>query len=160
MPINKKEDAKKKIFSALAVAFFGFILLNITFFLLFLYHKLIDSITQASIQPDMNMAFDWYPLAKYLGFLIIIGTMTYKVFRSKLKTIYKAIYLTVPLAVMYATTGMYLHRWPVAVYTIGTISTAGILYWFYRTKQPWIYHYTLILMATVMFLITVLGVEI
>jgi hypothetical protein len=68
--------------------------------------------------------------------------------------------MTVPLAVVFATLGIFLYRWPVAAYSIGSLLGIGVLYYFYRTKQPWLYYYTVILIGITMLLVGLLGVEI
>ena len=94
------------------------------------------------------------------SFVVIIGIISWFVFKSKLKEIYKAIYMTVPLAVVFVTIGIFLFQWPIAVYLLGTLFGIGALYYFYRTKQHWIYYYTLILVGLTLAIFTLLGGEI
>jgi len=93
-------------------------------------------------------------------FVGVIGVISWFVFRSKLGVLYKAIFMTVPLAVVFATLGIFLYRWPIAAYSLGGLFAIGVLYYFYRTKQPWLYYYTVILIGITMLLVGLLGVEI
>jgi hypothetical protein len=68
--------------------------------------------------------------------------------------------MTVPTAVALATIGIFLYRWPVVAFSTGGLFSVGVLCSFYRTKQPWIYYYTVILVATTLAIMTFLGVEI
>jgi len=68
--------------------------------------------------------------------------------------------MTVPLAVVFVTFGMFLYRWPVAAYTLGSLFSISVLYYFYHTKQPWLYYYTVILVSLTLLLAGLLGVEI
>jgi hypothetical protein len=106
------------------------------------------------------MAWHWFPPAKHVMFVVIIGLISWPILRSKLGTLYKAIYLTVPLAVILVTIGMFLYRWPVVVYLVGGFITIGILYYLYRTRQPWLYYYTVVLVALTLMIFTLLGGEI
>lgn len=146
--------------SAIGVAGFGFILLNLAFMLDFFFQSAviwcIDLFTSAN--PPMDWA--WFPPIMHIAFIILIGLLSWFVFRSKLGVLYKATYMTVPLAVVLVTIGMFLYRWPIAAYSLGSLFTIAVLYYFYRTKQPWLYYYTLILIGLVMLIVGLLGVEI
>ena len=150
----------KNIFSALAVAVFGFILLNITFLFDALYQGILRGLIGLFVPLNLDMNLYWFPPLMHISFVVIIGLISWFIFKSKLKLIYKAIFMTVPLAVVFATIGMFLYKWIWAVYLLGILFGAGVLYYLYRTKQPWIYYYTLILISLLMFLVALLGVEI
>jgi len=149
-----KNKTVRTILSALAVAFFGFILLNLTFLFDFFYQSLVRGFVSLFIPLNPNADL------MHISFVLIIGLISWFVFKSKLKTIYKAIYMTVPLAVVFATIGMFLYPWPIASYSLGIFFAFCVLYYLYRTKQPWVYYYTLILMSFAMLLVALLGVEI
>ena len=155
-----KKPIVKNVLSAVAVAIFGFILLNLTFIFDFLIQSLVDSVIKLFTPADINMDWSWFPPVKHAVFVVIIGLISWFVFRSKLGMFYKAIYMTVPLAVVFVTLGMFLYHWPIAAYSLGGLFGIGVLYYFYRTKQPWLYYYTVILIGLVMLLVGLLGVEI
>ncbi len=155
-----KNQVSKNILSAVAVMAFGFILLNITFIFDALYQGLVRGIAGLFMpfNPESNMY--WFPLLMHGSFVVIIGIISWFIFKSKLNVIYKAIYLTVPLAVVFVTIGMFLYRWPIASYSLGILFGAGVLYYLYRTKQPWIYYFTLIFISFLMLIVALLGIEI
>jgi len=157
-----KNPIVKNILSAVAVAGFGFILLGLTFFFDFLFQSLIVGFIKLFIPVSVNpeMDYQWLPPMMQALFVVVIGLISWPIFRSKLGVLYKAIYMTAPTAVALATIGIFLYRWPVAVYSLGSLFGIGILCYFYRTKQPWLYYYTLILVGLVMLLVGLLGVEI
>ena len=155
-----KNPNVKHIVPAVAVAVFGFILLNIAFLFDFLIHNLVAGIIRLFIQVNPAMDYYWYPPAMHVLFVVIIGLISWLMFRSKLRTLYKAIYMTVPLAVVFVTFGMFLYRWPIAAYTLGSLFSISVLYYFYRTKQPWLYYYTVILVSLTLLLAGLMGVEI
>jgi len=155
-----KNNVNKNILMAVVVVCFGFILLNLAF--------IFDSLFQSSVIGFINLFtpvnfetnFQWLPPIMHCLFIVIIGIISWLVFRSKLGTLYKAIYLTVPLVVVFATLGMFLGRWPIAAYTIGCLLSLGVFYFFYHTKQPWLYYFTVTLISLVMLLVGLFGVEI
>lgn len=155
-----KNPYVKNVLSALAVTVFGFILLNLAFLFDFIYQSLVDYIVKLFTSADINMDWVWYPPFKHVIFIMIIGLITWAIFRTKWPTLIKAIYLTVPLAVVLATCGMFLYRWPPLALVVGGLFSVGVLVYFYRTKQSWLYFYTLILISLVMLMVTILGVEI
>lgn len=155
-----KNPIVKKILSAIAVAGFGFVLLNLTFMFDFLFQSLVLGFIKLFTPTDLMMTHNWFPPMMHILFMFIIGLISWFIFRSKLRVLYKAIYMTVPLAVIFVTLGMFLYRWPPVAYLLGSLFGIGVLYYFYRTKQPWLYYYTLILIGLAMLLVGLLGVEI
>lgn len=68
--------------------------------------------------------------------------------------------MTVPLAVVLISLGIFFYRWPVVVYLSGGLFSISVLYYFHRTRQPWLYYYTLILVNITLAIFTLLGGEI
>lgn len=157
-----KNPIVKNILSVLAVAGFGFVLLGLTFLFDFLFQSLIVGFIKLFIPVSVNpeMDYHWLPPMIQVLFMVVIGLISWFIFRSKLGVLYKAIYMTVPTAVALATIGIFLYRWPVVAFSMGGLFSVGVLYSFYRTKQPWIYYYTVILVATTLAIMTFVGVEI
>lgn len=146
----------KNILSALAVAVFGFVLLNLTFLLNFLLFQFINLF----VSHEFMSAYQWFPMLRHALFLVIIILISWPIFRSKLGTLYKAIYLTVPLAVILVSIGIFLYPWPVVPYLVGGLFTIGVLFYLYRTRQPWLYYYTVLLVALTLMIFTLFGGEI
>lgn len=150
----------KNTLSALAVAMGGFILLTLTFLCDALYQNGIIGLVRLFTPVDLFMDRSWMPPVLHAGFVLLIGLLTWRVFQSKLRVLYKAIYLTVPAAVVLATVGMTLYQWPLLSYTVGTLLCISTLYYFHRTQQPWLYTYTVLLVGVAMALFTLTGGEI
>jgi len=155
-----KNPFVKNILSAIAVAGFGFILLNLAFIFDFLFTSLVLGLIKIFTPVDLMMTYGWFPPIMHGLYMIIIGLISWRIFKSKLRVLYKAIYLTVPTAAALVTVGMFLYRWPLVAFLTGGLLSAGVLYSFYRTKQPWLYYYTVILIAVILGIMGVLGVEI
>jgi hypothetical protein len=162
---NKKPLIKnpilKGILSAVAIVVIGFILLNLTFLFDFIYQTIIRAIIRLFISYDeMDMNFRFIPPLMHLSFAVLICIISYFIFKSKLKTIYKAIYSTVPLAVIYATIGIFLYQWQIAVYLLGFLFSAGVLYYLYKTKQPWMFYFSWAYIIILMLIVMMFQIEI
>jgi hypothetical protein len=155
-----KNPIIKNILSAVAVAVFGFILLNLTFLSDAIFQNTIRWIIRLFIPLTTNTDLYWFPPLLHASFVVVIGIISWLVFRSKLRVIYKAIYMTVPLAVVLATLGIFFYRWPLAAYSLGSVFGISVLYYLYRTKQPWLYYYTVVLVGLTMAIFTLSGGEI
>ena len=95
-----------------------------------------------------------------VGGVVLIGLISWYVFCSKLCTICKAIYLVVPMATVLVTIGIFTYHWPALSISLGVVFTISVLWDLYRTKQPWIYYYSVIAMALTMLMVVIMGVEI
>ena len=155
-----KKPLVKNILSAVAVAVFGFILLNLTFLFDFLFQSVVIWFIQLFTSANPPMDWHWFPPLMHLAFVALIGLISWVVFRSKIKVLFKAIYLTVPTAVVLATLGIFFYQWPVVPFVLGFLSVAAVLFYFYRTKQPWLYCFSVILVSLVLAIFTLLGGEI
>jgi len=150
------------ILAVIAVPIFGFVLLGLTFLFDFLFQsalrRLLGFLVPLGPEPEMNLG--WLPPLQHLSFAVVIILISWLVLRLKIKTIFKAIWLTVPLAIIFATIGIFLYHWPIAVYSLSGLFLIGILCYLYRTKRPWIYYYAAILVAAVLAVFTLMGGEI
>jgi hypothetical protein len=156
-----KNQTTKNILSAVAVAGFGFVLLNLAFIIDFLFQSAILAFFRLFIIPDDSLnSIGWIPPTIHFTFVLLVGVVSWFVFRSKLRVLFKAIFMTVPTAVVLVTIGMSLYRWPIASYSVGVAATGIVLYWFHRTKQPWLYSYAVILVSFTLFFFTLSGGEI
>ena len=139
---------------------FGFILLNLTFLFDAIYQGLLMGFVSIFIPFNPETNIFWLPQLFHGSVIIIISIISWFVFKSNLKSFYKATYMTVPLAVVYATIGIFFYQWQLIVYLLGTLFSLFILYYLYKNKQSWIYYYTLILITFTMFMVFFLRVEI
>lgn len=150
----------KNVLYAVAVAVFGFILLNLTFLFDFLFQSIIDRIIGVFIPIDEYMTWPWFPSVKHFMFVIVILLISWFIFKSKIRDIYKATFLTVPSAVILVTVGIFFYQLPVIVYLVSSLLITGILYYFYYNKKPWLYYYAVILVALALIIMTLTGAEI
>lgn len=151
-----KNSYLKNVLTVLLVAFAGFILLNLTFLLYALSVTLADRF----LPVDFGATHRWFGPLTLSIFIVIIALISWLVLKSKLNKIYKATYLTVPLAVVFMVIGIILYRWPVFAYGINALIFGAVLVYLYKTKKPWLYYYTVILIALVLLIFTLSGGQI
>lgn len=157
-----KNPIVKNILSALAVAGFGFVLLGLTFLFDFLFQSLIVGFIKLFIPVSVNPEMDyyWFPQMMHALFVILMAVVSWFIFRTKWPVLIKAIYLPVPVAVVLVTVGIFTYQIPYLSYTLGTILTLVTLFYFWRTKQPWLYYIGIIYVAICLLIMGMTGAEI
>jgi hypothetical protein len=156
MAEKKRPGWWKRILYALLIAIAGFILLNITFILYALFFNLF----RLFLPNELPVEYRWLLILRHLLFMVIIGLISWPVLLSRIKPIFKAIYLMVPLATVFVTTGILLYEWPVLAYIISILIISGLLLYLWCTHRPWFYHYAVILVATGLLVFNLMGGEI
>lgn len=155
-----KNPIIKNILSALIVSASGFILWNITFLVDFLFQSIIRGIFGLFVKVGPDSTLYWYPITMHGLFVVFIGLISWPILRSKMRVLFKAIYLTVPLVVVLVTLGIFFYRWPPVPYILGGLFTIGILYYLYRTKKHWLYYFAVLFTSLVLLIAALTGVEI
>jgi len=146
----------KNILSALVVAAAGFVLLNLTFLFYALVFQFFDIFARGNPGPIPQ----WIPAARAIIFMAIIALISWLVFRSKLPVLVKATFMTVPTATVLVFVGMFTYPSAFLPYLIGGLLVAGVLFYFYRTHKPWLYFYSVLLVALTLMIFTLMGGEI
>jgi hypothetical protein len=109
---------------------------------------------------ELYTSYKWFAPVKNLLFLSLMLVLSLFVFKSKLKPLYKAIYMTAPLTVIFMNIGMFSYQLPIVTYSLGVLFFSCVLYYLFKTKKPWIYYYSLLFVSFVMLLVMLLGIEI
>ncbi len=148
----------RHVLAALAVAVFGFLLANVTFLLYFMFLSLIGLAVPDRVVGDRG--WRWFPTLEHMLFLGVLLLVSWPILRSRLRPLFKAIYITQPATWAFATTGMVLNRWPAAVYAVGALILIGAFVYFRRARVSWLYYYAVGVVAAALVAITTLGVEI
>jgi len=146
----------KNALSALAVAVLGFVLLNLAFILFALFTRAILLFLPA----DFAGTSRWFMPLMLIIFVFIIALVSWLIFKSGLGEIYKAVYLTMPSAVIFVAISILLYRQPAAAYGVNALVLGAIIVYLYETKKPWLYYYAVVLVATVLLITALLGVDI
>lgn len=156
-----KNQIVKNILSMVAVAGFGFVLLNLTFLFDYFFQALISFLIKFFVPVEwLYKNTFWFPSVMHGLFMVVIGLISWRIFKSKLKVLFKATFLVVPVAVILVTFGIFFYQWPIIPQLLGGLFSFGLLYYFYRSKQPWIYYYAVILISLVLLIGGILGMEI
>lgn len=153
-----KKPWVKNILSVIAVVVGGMILLNLTFMFDYGFQSLLKFIFYRN--TDLIMTVPWLPGLQHGLFVVLIGFISWLIFRTKWPTLVKAIYLPVPTAVVLATVGISTYQWPWLSYGLGGLIVITTLYYFFRTKQPWLYYFAVILVAIALLIMGITGQEI
>lgn len=157
---NMKKTTLKNILSLIIIPIAGFILLSITFVINAVFQGTLRRFLVIFIDfnPDMNLP--WIPGIMRILFVVFILVISFFVLRTKMKSIFKAIFLTVPTATVLVTMGIFFYQIPIISYIIGFVMVSGVIYYFYKTKQPWLYYYSVILISLTLAIYTATGGEI
>lgn len=144
--------AVKNALHALFVAVAGFALLNAAFaFVGFLAFLL------GFVLPRGDLRVAWLAIGAYLA---VLALLSWLVARSRMRTLYKATFLTVPTASVLAILGALLYPWPWAAWGAGALVSGGLVAYVLATRRPWLYAYAVALVALVMAGMMLLGVEV
>lgn len=158
MKITK--DLKNNLLIALAIVLFGYLFLNAAFTVFSLFIFSVNGLIGLFSKFDLIANISWSMPVMLSIFAVIIYFVSRLVFKSKLPTTYKAIYLYLPVALVLALIGISLYRWPIAVFAASIPLVLAILYYFYKTKQPWKYYFSVISISLILLVMMLLGVDI
>ena len=150
----KLKPYQKNILTALVIIIGGFALFNIAF--------LLAALVINATMRVLGMAQHEAPsMVGRVLFLILIILSSWFVFRSKLKDLIKATFLTMPLMVVLVMAGISLYqqaRWMVG--GIGAVIIFAVLYYLYKKKLSWLYYFSTLYVAIVALCVMLFNVEI
>jgi len=151
-----KNPIIKNILSAVAVVGFGFVLLNLTF----IFFAAVGFLITFLVPGGLEAVQSWIGPVSFAVSTLFIAIFSWLIFRSGWPTLVKAIYMTVPTAVVLVLDGILFYRWPIIANSIGTLLVLATLYFFYRTEQPWLYFFSVILVSLALLIMGLSGTEI
>lgn len=131
----KLKPWQKNALSALTIVLGGFVLFNLAF--------LLASFVIISSMRIMGMPQDAAPpfLSKVL-YLILILLISFGIFKSKLNTLVKATFLTMPLMVLHVLIGLTLYpQSQLLIALIGALILIAVLFYLYKRKLSWQYYF-------------------
>jgi hypothetical protein len=144
----------KNILSSFVIMLGGFILFNVAFLLA----AFVISTSQRIIGMPQNAAPNLLSRALYLVLIFIISWF---VLKSKLYTLAKATYLTMPLMVVLVMLGLLLYQQPKSLIAIiGALIISVILLYLYKKKLPWQYYFAALYVAVLGLCIMLFNIEI
>jgi len=149
-----KNPCVKNILSALAVATLGYILVIFTVFIgQNQWHDLLARIVNifipidfrsTPVPPDVPNPHPWFNWMVQISWVVLIGLIFWVLFRSKIGNLLKAAFIPVPLVIYESILASHIEN-RVFLLIVRMLILIGILFYLYRTKQPWLYHYSVIL---------------
>lgn len=144
----------------LAVVGGGFILLQLTFVAAALFSFATRGVAGLFVRMDENLQLFWLPPLLHILFAVLILLLSWKILSFRIPSIYKAIYLPVPVATVLVTLGLLLFQWPIVTYSVGTVVVLITLYFLYRGRAPWLYYFSVIFFSAVLAIFTAMGGDI
>lgn len=152
-----KNPILKNILSILAVLIFGSILLNLTFIFYALIHSFYNKIIPFKQNEGPMPAFF---ILRPITLFVILTIISWFVFRSKSTTLCKAIFATVPVAVILVFIGINLYQQPILAYSLGALFSFAILIYLYFAKKSWLYYVSVLFVSIALLIMGILGVDI
>ncbi len=135
---------QKNVLSTVFIIFVGFIFFNLAFMLAAL---IINVIMKIMGTPE-NSAPHFISWVIYFMLIILISVL---VLKSKINTLFKAAFLTMPLMIIVVLIGMTFYQTKLIVTMIGAAFIGSVALFLYKKKLPWQYY-----VATLY--VTVLGI--
>lgn len=151
-----KNPILKNALSALAVLVSIPILLT----LIFLFYALIFNFYDRIITGSQNAGPNPYFILRPITLFVILAVLAWFIFRSKLATLYKAIYTTVPVATILAFIAIYFNGRPVLIYSLGALFSIGVLVYLFFKKKSWLYYFSVIAVSITLLVVGLSGMEI
>jgi hypothetical protein len=151
-----KNSNLKKVLSALAIL----VSIPILFTLIFLFYALIFNFYDWVIPWSQNAGLNPYHILRPMTLFVVLAVLAWFIFRSKLATLYKAIYTTVPVGAVLAFIAIDFNSRPVLLYSLGALFALAVLAYLFFTKKPWLYYFSVISVSVVLLMVKLLGVEV
>ena len=149
---------QKDVLSALSIVAGGFILFNIAFMLaagIINGLNWILSLFAGNKDFAVNMRFGMYLFA------IIVLIISWFIFKSKLPTLVKAIYLPMPLMVLLIMEAIHLFELPKWVpISVGSVIIGAVLLYLYKKKLSWLYYFATLYTGVLALCIAIFNIEI
>ena len=154
----KLKTWQKNVLLAAAVAAGGFLMWNVAFMFaagVINGFNWLVRLFAGNKDFAMNIMFGGYL------FVLIVLVISWVIFKSKLPTLAKAIYLTMPLMVLLIFQGIQLFEQPQWIpITIGVIMVGLVLLYLYKKKLSWLYYFATLYTGAMALYVILAGIEI
>lgn len=139
----------------LAVPILGLFLLNLAFVGNYLIQRAVGLLISLFVPGTGGIS-----LAAHIIFTLLVAAGSWLVYRASLPDLVKAVWSVLPMAILLVYEGIFLYRWPVLVYAVGTLTFGAVLIYLYKTKRPWIYYYAVTFPAAALLIMGIMGTDI
>lgn len=144
----------KNILSMLTIMIGGFILFNAAFLLA--AFVIINSMKIMGMSENAAPPFTGKVL-----YLILIFLISFGILKSKLNTLIKATYFTMPLMVVIVMVGiLFYQQTKLFVIAIGALIIGSVLLYLYKKKLPWQYYFATLYVAVLGICIVAFNIQI
>lgn len=150
---------QKNVLSALAIMIGGFVLFNVAFMMAALVNKTTFFLLSLLIR-ETDSGFEQWFFLWHIFFLVIVLVLSFLILRLPVHDLIKAIYFTMPLAVVITEISVQLYPMQVLVYAVNALVIAGVLAFLILKKKSWLYFYATGFVAVVMLVVGILGIDI
>ena len=154
----KLKPWQKNIIYMLVIIGVGFILFNLAFILAGLVNMAYNKVIMKFVNDIDNARM--IPFLWHYVYIIFVLLLSWFVLTRPLNDLAKATYFTMPLIVVLTEVGVQFYRWPVLVWTIGTIIVGAVLLYLYKTKRSWLYYFATFYVACVELFVMLFGIDI
>lgn len=150
----KLKNWHKNVLSSFVIILGGFVLFNVAF----LFAAFVINTSQGIMGMPQNAAPHLLSKALYL---ILIFTISWFILKSKLNTLIKATYLTMPLIVVLVTVGLLLYQLPKSLIAImGALIISVVILYLYKRKLSWQYYFAAFYVEVLGLYIMIFNIEI
>lgn len=144
---------QKNVLSTVFIIFVGFIFFNLAFMLAAL---IINVIMKIMGTPE-NSAPHFISWVIYLMLIFLISVL---VFKSKINTLFKATFLTMPLMIIIVLIGMTFYQTKLLVAMIGAVFIGSVVLFLNKKKLPWQYYVATLYVAVLGIFIMAFNIQI
>ena len=151
------ENRINPIFAIIIIPIAGFVLLNLSFLIAAGTRFCLNLLLRQGEGPGFSIL----PMIGHLSTFVVLLVLSYlALINKRIPQVFKAAFATVPTAVLLVYTGIFLYNWPAAVYAVSGLIVAVILLYLYRTKKPWFYYYSVLLVTAALLYMGIMGIDI
>lgn len=154
--LSNPDTPAKKLLVAVAITAGGFLVINLGF----ACAGLVASFVGLFLPGEFESEQGWYPPLLFGTMLLGLYFLTWKVLRSDLQVLFKAMFVWAPLAASYLATALTFLWLPVLGWVFGVALGLCVFAYLWRTRQPWQFFYTAAMVSVMMVSIAISGTEI
>ena len=143
---------QKALLSMVTIVAGGFVLFNLSFLLAVLVTYAIKAVSGgvAEVEP--------YALGVYF---VLLGILSWFIFRSKLNDLLKALYLTMPLMTVLVGVGIALNAQPKWIrLAAGAVAVFAVLAYLFKRKLSWMYVFAAVFVGVMGLIIVLANIQI
>ncbi len=132
---------------------------NVTFLLDYVFHQTIFFFLGFFSHQNFMRDVPWFPYLMHFSFMILVGVSSVYFMKSVYSVVWKALFLTIPTAVILVTFGILLYQWPYAAWSAASVFVLSTLVYLYMKHLSWQYFFAVLYTSVVLGIFTFMGGE-